>query len=151
MRRRRLSSSADDLVAFYAARLDETEVVAKAASRLGPSWYVDGESGEVAARQPEPPANRMEIVYITCDAEGLTPSVEEAEAQHIALHDPARTLRRVAAGRKLLAEYEEAARIQNGFRESGYEEGRREVLEMECRLRAYEWDDHPDFNPRWKL
>ncbi|MFI7125972.1 DUF6221 family protein [Nonomuraea sp. NPDC050153] len=64
---------------------------------------------------------------------------------------PDQVRRSVEAGRRLVDEYAEALRIQDGFRETGWEEGRREALELACRLRAQDYADREGFEERWKL
>ncbi|MFD1546992.1 DUF6221 family protein [Nonomuraea guangzhouensis] len=74
----------------------------------------------------------------------------DADLAHHDRFDSARVLRAVETGRRLVDEYADALRVQGGFRETGYEEGRREALELACRLRAQEYADHDDYQERWK-
>lgn len=90
-----------DVVSFLRARLDEDEQIARAASDLGASWYVDGRTGEVAAVQPDPEPGDS-AVLVTCDSYGLSAAVEEEQAVHIARHDPACVLRDVEAKRRII-------------------------------------------------
>lgn len=109
----------DDLVAFYRARLDEDEQAAQEAGGRAASWRANG----------------------TWHLEGVEHSVVgDGEAfchphnvTHIARHDPARVLRKVEAGRKLIRLCEE--------RWSDIGVGHWEALE----LAVCEWADHPDY------
>jgi hypothetical protein len=87
-------STVDELIAFLKARLDEAEAVAKAAQAPSPWKAATHESDHwiVTDAAGEP------LIY----DEG-TPSLEEAA--HIALHDPDRELRVVAAKRAILARH----------------------------------------------
>ena len=114
----------DDLVAFLRARLDDSEQVAKAALA---GW------GTM-------PFGRSSGTGINAEA-----------LLHAALHSPARVLREVAAKRKVMDEYAEALRILDGFRETGYEEGRREALELACRAIALPYADHENYREEWAL
>jgi hypothetical protein len=73
-------------------------------------------------------------------------SAPEPQFRHIARHDPARVLREVAAKRAILAAYQEALRIQDGFKEVSSEEANREALEMVCRNLATVYSD-----PAWSV
>ena len=129
----------DDLIAFLNARLDEGEAAAKAATP-GP-WVVgrtSGEDGEwnygshVAAMGEE---KRMLLDMCT----GYTRSKHVGTAEHIALHDPGRALRDVAADRQLLREYDVA-----------YRTTAQEGLRLAVRIRAAVHSDHPGYRPEWK-
>lgn len=56
----------------------------------------------------------------------------------------------VEAKRRMVDEYAEALRILSGFRETGYEEGRRGALELACRALALPYADHADYREGWK-
>ena len=120
----------DDLVAFLTARLGEDEAAAKAASP-GP-WFQDGTAIRSQPRLYAPSAGPTLVVKHTWPQ----------EAAHILLHDPARVLRDVEARRKILAVYEEALRIQAGFRETSGEETARLALEMAVRALAAVYPDY---------
>ena len=96
-----------ELVQWLIAVLDEDEVVARAA--LPGPWKI-ANSGEVVASESE--SGPGDLMYVTCDSEGLLPSVNESDARHIALHDPTAVLADIAAKRRLLnlcAEWEAMA------------------------------------------
>jgi hypothetical protein len=90
--------SDDDIAAFASARLDEVEAVAKAATEAAGQWFEPGPgAGEWSVR------NNRAIVEcptgIIAFDEGCP---TDAQAAHIARHDPARALREVEAGRAIL-------------------------------------------------
>jgi hypothetical protein len=88
-----MTSVSDGMIAFWKDRLDEDEAAAKAATP-GP-WLATGE----------------DIVSDVFDPHwrgAVAANASGPDAALIALHDPARTLREVEAGRKLLADYEAA-------------------------------------------
>lgn len=129
-----------DIVQFLRARLDEDERLALA---TGPDEYarrwavrdsmwsctvIDG-NGDI-------------VVY----DEGA-PTREEAE--HIARQDPARTLRRVAAHRAILAEYEDITPCDCcGRRDREYAGA---ALTIVVKYLAGQWSDHPDYDQSWSV
>ncbi len=91
-----------DLIEFLTARLDEDEAVAKAAIELAPlpwqrSYGEDGDARWLDILGGE----GTSVVETESGANG--PSLDVAE--HIARHDPARVLREVEAGRRILARH----------------------------------------------
>jgi hypothetical protein len=109
-----------DLIAFWAARLDEDEADAsEAAENDGPDWQLwDGRNGGVGAHGMDP----------ACD---LYADV----GPHVARHDPARGLREVEADRRLLAEAESLAG------DIGWDD----AIMLAVKLRVSAWSDHPDY------
>jgi predicted Zn-dependent protease len=65
-------------------------------------------------------------------------STSYGSVDHAELHTPSRALRRVAAGRKLIALCSDEKLLDAGHLDA-------------LDLAISEWDDHPDFDPRWKL
>ena len=112
----------DELIAFWKARLDEEEAAANAGARcVGMPWH--------AEPQPGSPGG------LVIDDLGLVASTGgRYAADHIARQDPDRTLRRVAAMRVILAEYEAAYRTDLGI-----------AIEN---LAAVD-SDHPDYRKEW--
>ena len=147
-----------DLAAFLAARLDEDEAAARAAASIaGPGWKAEtywpgDESRTRTCVRSKDGAFLGEF--------GDTPDYPDMAA-HVARHDPARVLREVAAGRAILADYEEAAQhpydLPEGVRE-GRDDDERErdqylidVLEHVLRCLAAVYRDHPDYDPAWAV
>lgn len=110
------------LLAFYAARLDEDQSVAIVALLVPAEWY------EIAQQ-----------------AVACTDTIEIGFAyQHIVRRDPARALREVEAGRRLIKRYVSV---------TGYldrqDEGYAEACLDAFRDAASVWSDHPDYDPAW--
>jgi hypothetical protein len=117
-----------DLTEFLNARLDEDEAAAGAgARRVGMPWR--------AEPQPGTPGG------LVVDDLGLVGSTGgRYAAEHIARHDPARALREVEAGRKLMAEH-----ASNDEFSDAYDSG----LQFAVLLLAAVYSDHPDYDPAW--
>lgn len=174
----------DDVIAFYRARLDEGEQWALAASKpyryadgnppvppQGVRWtWVVGENWEPVTPDPvldefvaEPgescnlatvekwPSDRWEMrnAYANCIVE-----MDSAAAGHIVRHDPARVLKKVAAGRALIRLYEQSLEMVAMFQGHGMD-GKGYEIAVESyanaiRLEASVWDDHEDWDPAWR-
>lgn len=140
------------LVEFLTARLDEDERIARAATERAPwshnaddYWMITGTDGDV-------------VVY---DESAPT----DAEAAHIARHDPARVLADVAAKRAILTEhlpdmareYRDGAwrdRPQCGACVTWRGEGEAVPAPAPCltlRRLAVSYADHPDFDESWRV
>lgn len=104
-----------DLIEFIRARLDEDDQTARAAR--GREWHV--REGSV-----------MDGGGVV--ATGLQGDLDDAEAAHIARHDPATVLRNVAVKRRLLEIWEPNAHCQPMIR-----------------IAASVWSDHPDYRQEW--
>jgi len=78
-----------DLIERLKAALDEDERVAMAAESQ--AWH---------AREPD--SLGLRVVSVSFDTDQVTASILSGNANHIARHDPARTLAMVAAHRKIL-------------------------------------------------
>lgn len=156
-------SEADELAAFYAARLDEDE--AAAAAVLGAAETFRG------APQRSTPLGHQVFdgsgIVVTHDRTVVLPS---DVATHIARHDPARVLCDVEAGRRLLREYKgllerkarheshcRAAPHYTPFTRPGYPSNydllrERHFLEQALpqmrelvKARVAVWSDHPEY------
>jgi hypothetical protein len=133
-----------DLVEFLRARYGEIEAAAQAAA--GPDWFLDSteDSGQRSIRYTGPSTLHPGALadYYVADR------VDEHDAAHIALHDPARVLRRDEAGRKLLNEYLQAAEAaaDDWPEDSGYRAG----LLFAIKCWVAEFSDHPDYQESWK-
>jgi hypothetical protein len=101
-----------DLAAFLTARLDEDEAAARESYYEGQRWITEEEG-----------------VYRWPDDELVQMADRKADARHIARHDPARVLREVEAGRKLVT----------------VTEGSRFLLKILAAI----YSDHPDYRPEW--
>ncbi|MFD6426898.1 DUF6221 family protein [Streptomyces sp. NPDC060198] len=140
----------DALVAFLRARLAEREATALAASGAGPapSWQALGTgvyslTDSLADDAPPLATTGPEIGGSDEDA---------ARAEHIALHDPAHTLREVAAVRGLLDRCEgahtdgtppaAAGRSSTGGEHAG--------TDIAARHLALQYADHPDYLAEWR-
>jgi hypothetical protein len=135
------------LAEFLTARLDEDELAAKAAT-----------PGEWAA---------LDGGVMSVEDGGQWP-VSETESTrdrgnrvHIARHDPARVLREVEAGRKILAAWEDADRRRYDLPE-GVSEGRDPaerlrddavavVLDEIVAIRAAVYSDHEGYLDEWRI
>jgi hypothetical protein len=92
----------DELIAFLAARLDEDQAVALAATPG--SWRDEG--GYVTDIGPDGLSLVQVTDYGTQDDYGNDSRPQgHADSAHIARHDPARVLREVEAKRRILAEH----------------------------------------------
>lgn len=122
-----------DPIAFARARLDELEVTAKAAAdRVGSAKW----------REAETPDGRSAVMMGDVEHGAHT-----ALVSHFALHDPARALREVEAGRRILARHAECARRGSGpCWEFPYGDGQvcRELADL-----LYRWPDHDAYHPAW--
>lgn len=153
-----------DIVKFLRARLDGDEAAALAAvipAHEGPNaykphpalaeWSYDG--GEVEYVQtPEMLAHKYpDTIYVTCDSEGLSPSVDDSVGPHIARHDPARVLREVEAKRRILYTCDTATRMWLHARTEEYADGVADPGDTILRALASVYADHPDFDGSWAL
>ncbi|OBA62204.1 hypothetical protein A5780_19290 [Nocardia sp. 852002-20019_SCH5090214] len=151
------------VTAFINARLDEDEAIAKTAG--GDRWAYDNENrpgrtpyvpqaanGEVyrpdSTREYSYGTGHVgyDYAYVTCDREGILPSVDADEAEHIARHDPARVLRQCAAIRAALESIDTLLGIANNSEVTWGTDA-----EIACEAIASIWSDHPDFDRRWKI
>lgn len=122
-----------EMVAFVAARLDEVEAIAKAAIDSGDgTWGAVEWMGDACRVE----GDDMSIYY------GIT----EQQAAHIALHDPARELRDVAAKRLILEEHSDTHDCGDPRSwESPY------LGCHEVRALAAIDNGHPDYQPQWAV
>ena len=120
----------DDLTAFIAARLDEDEAGAKAATP-GP-WAVDSEG----------------CCVFTGDRDEVAERCQDESARHIARNDPARVLRDVAAKRNLLALYDTFTRPVSPLERTLWPSIAGTLRYALCDA-AVVWNDHPDYRQEW--
>lgn len=156
------------LVAFLSARAGEDEAAARAATpgpwRWG-DWSATFGTPELERgtleRSPEhgpfPAPVRLrgvesDAVLRLQDSLEIDPD-QEASALHIALHDPGRVLREVAAKRRRLEDYRQAARACRSARPGqgppllAYRDACYRAVLADAAI----WDGHPDYEHRWKL
>ena len=143
----------DDLVAFVRARLDENEAAAKAATP-GP-WHAltTAEVRRVGAKGEDQPEETWAAAVGGRPVMSADESRHDADCVHIALHDPARALREVEAGRRRLERYLNASGrdLPEGVHEGRDPDERerdqavKDALEDEVREDAAVWSDHPDY------
>lgn len=145
-------AAADGPLEFVRARLDEDEATAldliginqHAAMLNGEDpipWVPDVTDGRLMIRD-ERPFSR----HSTAPGHVRVGHTWQSEAEHIARHDPARVLRRVATMRAALATIETAQ--EEAGPDYGYAPADR-ALDALPRLFAAEWADHPDYRQEW--
>jgi hypothetical protein len=128
-----------DPVTFAQARLDEDETAAKSATD-GP-WYAVG--NEIRGHDRTYAGGEPDILVVK--------HTWPQEAAHIVRHDPARALREVEAGRRILARYEDClARMEDPDYPQGVARDQaREYEDFVLPNLLYRWADHPDYEPAW--
>jgi hypothetical protein len=137
-------ASVRDFFAFCGARLDEEAAMAEGAGDEGDRrWSIVGEGLQGLIET----AHRK---YIVVYDEG---SPDEAQAEHIAYHDPERGLLGVAADRAILAmaERQPGSDLPDSVTdgrdpgERDRDEAIRDMLLEVMRHRATRWNDHPEY------
>ncbi|GAA4232624.1 hypothetical protein GCM10022254_33040 [Actinomadura meridiana] len=122
-----------DLVEFLRDRLAKDERIAQACS--GGPWKT-APSGTVTADADDP---------------GFVATAEnEAYAEHIARHDPARTLREVAAARQIVDDYEKETWMLGQGHRSPELEAAHEARASVLRLLALPYAAHPAYQEEWR-
>lgn len=138
-----------ELVAFLGRMLDADEQVAKAATP-GP-WDVNDEELAEAIYTVDPDSDIAVVAGSGWGGE-VTVFNRPADAIHIARHDPARTLAKVAAERRILDAYRDAVARRDYYARDGEEpfvsesRGFVEALEMVIRRLAevYQAEERTD-------
>ncbi|MFP8960017.1 DUF6221 family protein [Streptomyces nanhaiensis] len=134
----------DELIAFYSAQLDKDEAAARAAC-----W--DEQSDVWTARPPQARYEQYTVVdYLDDGVVVAAPENADADGvgQHIARHDPARVLREVEAGRRLIRAHEKWC---EGRCEAKYPNvGPDAAYYWEIKNRAAVYADHPDYREKWR-
>jgi hypothetical protein len=116
------------LAAFLNARLEEDEALARQAAQVaGPDWTWETEVPE-GCDYPTDYIKTPDGTLLLDTMGGI-----EGVAPHVALHDPARTLRDVEAKRRMLEELDLSYPDE----------------EHMIRLLAAVYSDHPDYDPEW--
>lgn len=147
----------DDLMQFLRARLDEDDAAVRAAS------WDEWDGSHWTAHHREQYDGRWAVIDRA--GEGVIPTVapqaadDAGVAQHIARHDPARTLREVEAKRRIVRQaFEHAAKIDGEWGcchdaeaiEAGLCEKQQPNSLPLLRLLALPYADHPDYRPEWR-
>ena len=141
-------SEADEIAAFYAARLDEEEAAARAmaAAFEGVAGWVICENGEFD----------YTVTAGQLATEGVADLWREDAAGWVARHDPARALRDVAAWRAILADCVRAMSKQSEFNAAHARHGspfpapHANLAFRTLRSLASAYDAHPDCKEVWK-
>lgn len=147
-----------DLLDFLAARLQEDEDTARAAT-AGPWRWEHGE-GDLC-NDPECPYGTLigvwedgETPFHIWDVHGFDAKEgSRADADHIARHDPARVLREVAAKRAIIEEH--TCPCSDDCDDCGACSGSHmaDPTPAPCntlKLLALPYADHPAYNPKWR-
>lgn len=143
----------DEVIEFYRARLAEDEQIAKAATRGPWSYEVfrrsDVKSEWVLSGTSDPYGVVMGDVGI-----GWMAGIKGPDPDHIVRHNPARTLKKVAAGRRLIRLYEETCeRIDHYVTLGNDAKGSKVAAESYANailVNASEWDDHEGWKASWQ-
>ncbi|MDV2474224.1 hypothetical protein F8M49_30035 [Rhodococcus zopfii] len=135
------------IIDFIEARLTEDKQIAtKAGTGKYARWDYAGDCDSASNGEVYYPDTRTVVRHmngheslsydcVTCDSEGLTPSVNQQIGPHIARHDPARVRRQCKAIRTIvddLADYQ--------------------LSHFDPTLKAIAviWSDHPDYRSEWR-
>ncbi|TDC69578.1 hypothetical protein E1200_08095 [Actinomadura sp. GC306] len=128
-----------DLVEFLRARLARDEQIARDCSGL--PWKT-APSGTIQT-DPQPPDDPGDAAYVAKAENG-------AYAEHIARHDPSRTLAHVAAVRQLVDDYEKQAWILDRGHRTPELEAAQVVRENVLRRLALPYASHPAYRDDWR-
>jgi hypothetical protein len=137
-----MSNHETDPVAFAEARLDEDEAAARAAASVaGPHWHDDHYYPDDEARHPT-------TMILSAAGSPLADTLhrdDEEMAPFIARYDPARALREVEAGRRILARHQPDNYgcqycADGGHNIIGGGWGCADLADL-----LYRWADHPDY------
>lgn len=137
-----------DLIAFMKARLDEDEALARAVEDRSAPW-----DGQWVAEEG---GNAIRTVNGHVLAYGQTYPPRRGLAAHIAHHDPARVLREVERGRRLLKRYENAVTACTHVSSArarftrGQDEGYREAYLDAIRDAAEAHAGHSAYREEWR-
>lgn len=150
--------SSSEIVEFLAARYDERERTAKAATPG--TWSADSTGTVCADADLEPDGNGGEILPPGGPSEvaecyrNERPGERGHNAEHMAANDPAFVLADLAAKRAILGLYEQACeRVRNPVSADAWQAARVGQFELEQVLRALAmpFADHPEFRDEWRV
>lgn len=126
-----MSDVSREMIAWLAANWDQEEAAARKAG--GDRWTYDGGSD----------------IYRGHPVEPVVDWVYDEAWEHIARHDPASVLARIAADRQIVTDYEDhLATYQSD--PSPFGEGQRFGLLMALARIAEGYADHPGFREEWR-
>lgn len=141
-----------DLAGFLRARLDEDEQAARAATP-GP-WYAKPYEHDDDADCEASIGTDLQSVWAASDI--VTGGYEGggvcklADAHHVTRHDPARVLAEVDAKRRIIAQYEDHARLQAGGMGGLLTKYMVGELQGVLRLLALPYAAHPNYREEWR-
>ncbi|MCG5464206.1 DUF6221 family protein [Micromonospora sp. MED01] len=131
----------DDRVAWLTAQLDDDERVARAAADCGPEWRFS----EGAIYPSDVDRHPGALIH------GGYDYLDDQYGEHIARHDPARVLRRVAAGRKILAKYQGALMQEPKRPDDQVNRGYLIAMSQAVSALTTEYDDRPGYQEGWRV
>lgn len=145
-------TTADDLVTFLRARLDDDEEAARAAT-AGP-WTTDDPT------YPTRIVTESGIEVADSTGRDVT-SLSYDDMGHVARHDPARVLREIDAKRRIIREYHSLRAAADYADRTSWSEyisdqdvdrsfGRALLLERVVRMLALPHADYPDYQENWR-
>ena len=139
------------LVRFVTARTGEDEAAAKSATP-GP-WTDTGRRDVFVEQLATSAGTPADDLHLIAEMERC-PEHEDrrrSDAVHIARHDPARVLREVEAKRRRLEDYRTAARDCRAGPAFHSRATYRDACYRAVLADAAVWDEHEDYEHRWKL
>lgn len=134
----------DNLLRFLQDRLDEDGRIAREACHGRTGSWVTNDTYPVSVS--DVPAGASVFDKVVAFDEG---SPSEAQAEHMARHDPARVLAEVEAKRQLLAKYQEVA-DNDVDQPYEYAYGYANALGDAVCLMSLPYADHPDYKESWR-
>jgi hypothetical protein len=138
---------------------DEWEVYA---DLVDGDYGQDGDLGVLVALRPglpRPPEVMSgywgQVIGWKADRQQPGTRAPEPQFRHMAMHDPASALRGIAADRRLLGEYEEAAENRGGGEwtdsSAGHADGMEAGLLLAVQVRAERFAGHPEYRAEWAV
>lgn len=142
-----------DLVEFLRARLARDEQIARACSgipwKAAPSGTIQTDTTHTEPTHTEP--IHADTAHTDGGVAGFVASAEnEAYAEHIARHNPSRTLAEVAARRQIIDDYEKQAWIMDQGHRTPELESAQAARETVLRCLALPYASHPAYRDDWR-
>ncbi|MGW9401456.1 DUF6221 family protein [Streptomyces sp. NPDC055642] len=136
----------DDLVRWLSAQLDEDERTARATA-----WSASTQTDNPWNAQPPRHEGEGWTVWAKVGRFLMFRDLEEADARHIAEHDPARVLREIDAKRRVLDWYKQRAAVDSrGEDPDDYENVTGSTLETVVQMLALPYADRPGYREEWR-